>query len=95
MKKVDFRLISSTKRDLKKEVKNGNFREDLFYRINQIEISVPPLRERKDDIILLFSAFMNEFCVKDGKGFNYIGQSNEGIRKLQLAGECQGTQKRC
>jgi two-component system response regulator HydG len=65
--KIDFRLISSTKRDLKKEVKNGNFREDLFYRINQIEITVPPLRERKDDIPLLFSSFVNEFCTRDRK----------------------------
>jgi DNA-binding NtrC family response regulator len=68
--KADFRLISSTKRDLSKEVRNGNFREDLFCRINQVEISVPPLRERKDDILLLFSFFMNEFCAKEKKSLS-------------------------
>ena len=66
-KKDVFRLISSTKRDLKKEVKDGSFREDLFHRISQIEIVVPPLRERKDDILLLSSAFMNELCIKEKK----------------------------
>jgi transcriptional regulator with GAF, ATPase, and Fis domain len=58
--RVDFRLLSSTKHDLKKEVQQGNFREDLFYRINQIEIKVPPLRERRDDIpLLLHHSVMN------------------------------------
>jgi two-component system response regulator HydG len=66
-KKDVFRLISSTKRDLKKEVKDGSFREDLFHRISQIRIVVPPLRERKDDILLLSSAFMNELCTKEKK----------------------------
>ena len=64
---VNFRLISSSSQDLKKEIQNGNFREDLFYRINQIEIKVPSLKERKDDIPLLAAAFLNEFCVKNQK----------------------------
>lgn len=66
-KKDVFRLISSTKRDLNKEVKDGSFREDLFNRISQMRIVVPPLRERKDDILLLSSAFMNELCTKEKK----------------------------
>ena len=61
------RFISSTKRDLKKEVQKGNFREDLFRRINQTEIVVPPLRERKNDIPLLVSEFVNEFCLREKK----------------------------
>ncbi len=65
--KTDFRLISSTKYDLRSEVQNGNFREDLFHRISQVEIKVPPLRERKEDIPLLVSTFMNEFCSRDNK----------------------------
>jgi two-component system response regulator HydG len=65
--KVDFRLLSSTKRDLRKEVQNGNFREGLFYRISQIEITMPPLRERKDDIPLLVSAFTKEFGIREKK----------------------------
>jgi two-component system response regulator HydG len=64
---VDFRLIASTNRDLRKEIENGNFREDLFYRLNVVNIKVPPLRERKDDLRLLTRAFMNEFCVKEEK----------------------------
>jgi len=65
--KVDFRLISSTNRNLKQEVTNGNFREDLFYRINVIEIIVPPLRDRMDDIPLLVSEFVSEFCLREKK----------------------------
>jgi DNA-binding NtrC family response regulator len=64
---VDFRIITSTKRDLKQEVRNGSFREDLFRHINQREITVPPLRERKDDIPLLVSAFVQEFCEREQK----------------------------
>ncbi len=65
--KVDFRLISSTNRNLKKEVQAGNFREDLFYRINVVQVNVPPLRERMDDLPLLVSEFVNEFCIREKK----------------------------
>jgi len=65
--KVNFRLISSTNRDLKKWVSEGRFREDLFYRINVIDIKVPSLRERKEDIPLLASSFINEFCIREKK----------------------------
>lgn len=57
--RVDIRLISATNRDLEKEVANGNFREDLFYRINTIVISAPPLRRRKEDIAPLIHHFLN------------------------------------
>jgi DNA-binding NtrC family response regulator len=65
--KVDFRLISSTNRDLKKEVEEGRFREDLFYRINVIQIEVPPLRNRKQDIPLLATEFLNDFALRKNK----------------------------
>jgi DNA-binding NtrC family response regulator len=58
---VDFRLISSTRRDLVKEVSAGNFREDFYYRINVISIQVPPLRDRTGDIPLLVQHFLNKY----------------------------------
>lgn len=64
---VHFRLVSSTNRDLSEEMRAGRFREDLYYRINVVQIHVPPLRERKDDIPLLTNAFMNEFCTREQK----------------------------
>ncbi|HEX9136652.1 MAG TPA: sigma-54 dependent transcriptional regulator [Nitrospirota bacterium] len=65
--KVDFRLICSTNRDLKKEMEIGSFRKDLFYRINVVSIEIPPLRERREDMSLLIVAFLQEFCARQSK----------------------------
>jgi two-component system response regulator AtoC len=59
--KVDVRILTATNRDLKKLVQEGKFREDLYYRINVINIEMPPLRERKDDVPLLFNYFLKKF----------------------------------
>jgi DNA-binding NtrC family response regulator len=64
---VDVRIIAATNRDLKAEIEKGNFREDLYYRLNVINIHVPPLRERKDDIPLLAAAFLKESSAENGK----------------------------
>ena len=63
----DFRLISATNRDLKKEVTEGRFREDLYYRINKMNIEVPPLRERKADIGALATSFLNRYKAENNK----------------------------
>jgi DNA-binding NtrC family response regulator len=64
---VDVRVIAATNKDLEKEVKEGRFREDLFYRLNVVQIEVPPLRERKDDIPLMIASFIKESSEENGK----------------------------
>ena len=59
---VDVRILSATNKDLRAEIKEGNFREDLFHRLNVIPVKVPPLRHRKDDILLLVNHFTNKIC---------------------------------
>ena len=59
--KFDCRIIASTNKNLEKEVENKNFREDLFFRLNSINIEIPPLRERKSDIPLLIDFFLNKY----------------------------------
>jgi len=58
----DFRVICATNRDLKSMVKSGNFREDLYYRLNVVNIAIPPLRERTEDIPLLVNHFIQKYC---------------------------------
>ena len=72
---VDVRVIAATNRNLEEEVKAGRFREDLYYRLNVIHLEVPPLRERKDDIPLLISAFLDEFNRENGKSVTGFSQT--------------------
>ncbi|GMO45578.1 MAG: sigma-54 dependent transcriptional regulator [Termitinemataceae bacterium] len=64
---VDIRLVAATNKDLKAEIKKGNFREDLYYRLNVVSVNVPPLRERKDDLPLLIKSFITTFSDENGK----------------------------
>jgi two-component system nitrogen regulation response regulator NtrX len=64
--KVNVRIISATNKDLIKEIKKGNFREDLYYRLNVVPIYIPPLRERKEDIPELIRYFIDEFSKEKG-----------------------------
>lgn len=70
--KVDVRIIAATNRNLEKEVEAGRFRGDLWYRLNTFPISIPPLRERLEDIPLFVTHFVNQYCMKIGKRFEKI-----------------------
>jgi DNA-binding NtrC family response regulator len=63
---VDVRIIAATNRDLEEEIRRGNFRSDLFYRLNVIAINLPPLRERRDDLLLLIESFLQALAQESG-----------------------------
>lgn len=77
---VDVRVIAATNRDLEKEVSAGRFRHDLFFRLRVLEIIVPPLRKRTDDIPILADYFLDKFCKETGR--KYKGFSSDATRAL-------------
>ncbi|HET8644997.1 MAG TPA: sigma-54 dependent transcriptional regulator, partial [Vicinamibacteria bacterium] len=77
--KVDVRIVCATHRDLQKKIAEGAFREDLYYRLNVIEISIPPLRERGTDIALLASHFMQKYAQANGKDIRKISDGALGL----------------
>ncbi len=77
---VDIRIVAATNQDLKKAVNAGLFRHDLYYRLNVVSITIPPLRERKDDIALLAHHFLHRAIKRTGKDFT--GFSDEAMRAL-------------
>lgn len=79
--KIDIRLIVATNLDLKKMVSEGTFRQDLLYRINTVEINLPPLRERQDDISILAKFFLNKYSRKYHKP--KVDISKKGLKNLQ------------
>jgi len=72
---VDVRIITATNRDLQDDVKKGNFRADLFYRIGVMKINIPPLRERKEDIKLFADYFLKYFSSKMNRSFSKVSES--------------------
>jgi DNA-binding NtrC family response regulator/ligand-binding sensor domain-containing protein len=78
--KVDVRIIAATNRNLEKEISDGSFRKDLFYRLNVFPIQIPPLRERKEDLPLLVRYFLKKYNAKAGKKVEIITQ--DVMRKL-------------
>jgi len=79
--KVDVRVIASTSRDLKAEMRNGRFREDLYYRLNTFPVTLPPLRMRVEDIPELARYFIDKYAHKFGKRFETI--SKDTMQMLQ------------
>lgn len=84
--KVDIKIISATNCDLKKMVELDNFREDLYHRLNVFEIVIPPLRERKEDIITLAYHFLNKFNKKYGKNHEFLKEALEVMCNYSWAG---------
>jgi two-component system response regulator PilR (NtrC family) len=78
--KIDVRIIAATNRDLRKEIEAGKFRDDLYYRLNVVEIDLPSLKERSDDIPVLAQHFLNMFKMQMGKPIQ--GFSNEAMRAI-------------
>lgn len=81
-RKVDVRLIVATNKDLKKSIEEGTFREDLYYRIHVIPVSLPPLRERKEDIPLLADHFLRKYAIQMNK--EILGFKPEALQRIML-----------
>jgi transcriptional regulator with GAF, ATPase, and Fis domain len=79
--KVDVRILATTNRDLEEEIRKGRFRQDLYYRLNVFPITVPPLRQRKDDIPMLVESFVERYSRKSGKKITSI--QKETMKALQ------------
>ena len=77
--RTDVRVISATNRDLEQRVKEGAFREDLFYRLNVVMMSIPPLRERKEDIPVLIDHFLKRYAEENGKGIDGLSREAQDL----------------
>ena len=79
LEKVDVRFICASNRDPLKEVEEGRFREDLYYRLHVIPIGLPPLKEREEDVILIARKFLHDFVREEGKQFESFAPETEAI----------------
>jgi len=81
--KVDFRCVAATNRNLEKMIEDGQFRPDLFYRLNVFRIELPPLRDRRDDIPLLVNHFVHKFCMQMNKKISRVSPEAMGLLQQQ------------
>jgi len=86
---VDVRVIATTNRDLPSEVKNGHFREDLYYRLNVFPLKLPPLRERLDDIVPMAEFFLKKLAAKMGKHFSLSDELKSYLCDLAWEGNAR------
>jgi transcriptional regulator with PAS, ATPase and Fis domain len=94
--KVDIRLISATNRELEQEVQKGSFREDLYYRINTIVVTTPPLRRRKDDIPVLINHFLNQSQhAYLNRGRKVSDEAMQAVLKYDWPGNIRELQNAC
>ena len=92
---VDTRVIAATNADLKKGMTDGTFREDLFYRLAVVQLMLPALRERDDDILLLAQSFMQQFATQNGKtGLSFSPESIRAMRRHAWPGNVRELQNR-
>lgn len=92
IKKVDVRVIAATNRDLKLMVKQGSFREDLYFRLNTFNIIIPPLKERVDDVEILTEYFLNLYCTKYNKKLEVSEEAIEVLKKYNWPGNVRELQ---
>lgn len=93
--RVNARIVAATNADLKKGLSSGTFREDLYYRIAVIQITLPALRERDDDILLLAQSFLHQFSAEIGKtGLSFSSEATRALRRYSWPGNVRELQNR-
>ena len=92
-RRVDVRIIAATNIELKEAVKQGTFREDLYYRLAVVPIELPPLRDRREDILPLAQHFIEKYNEENGRKVSGADRSRGtgAARSLLMAGQCSGT----
>ena len=92
-RKVDVRIVCATNRDPTEEVREGRFREDLFYRLHVVPIHMPPLRDRNGDVLQIADSFLERFSKEEGKSFQRIGDETRALfQSMQWPGNVRQLQ---
>ena len=93
LEKVDVRFLCATNRDPLVEVREGRFREDLYYRLHVVPVRMPPLRERNDDVLMIARHFLTQFSAKEGRAFEgFSTEAEEAIRRYPWPGNVRQLQ---